>query len=191
MFVEINDQSGDITIFLNQKRRNSIFEIAHITMIKNDRYGNCNGAFEIVSSGIERPSFLGKGWGSFIYSLALEYAAMQNSPLISDRQIISQKALKMWDALYNNKNSGFGTPVQIDQLDDKKSKKENRLTPDYLYDDCGESYENSFESPFFPRLEDDKEKYLNNPLTKSYKALSTNNLQELESAGYLIYTKAN
>lgn len=189
LFVEINDQLGDITIFLNRKKRKTIIDVAHISMIRREKHGNCNGALEVISSGIDDQKLIGKGWGRFLYSLALEYAASQGAPLIADRESVSQDALKMWTALNYHKKSGLGTPVEIQQLDDIKSKKENRLTPENFDDDCGEFYERFGKVALFPRLEDDKENYIKSPITKSYKALSTSNLEELENAGYLIYTK--
>jgi hypothetical protein len=189
LFVEINDQIGDITIFLNRKKRGVTNDVAHISMIKRNKHGNCNNSFEIISSEIKDQKLRGQGWGQFLYSLALEYASSQGSPLIADRESISSDALRIWTALNYHKKSGLGTPVEVQQMDDIKSSKEFRLTPENEYDDCGEFYNRRGRPKQFPRLEDDFEGYLSSPLTKSYQALATSNLKEIEDAGYLIYTK--
>ena len=71
------------------------------------------------------------GWGPLIYDIAMEWASMHGSGLMSDRAGLSPHSQAVWQYYYDNR-----TDVKIQQLDDLK----NTLTPQDDSDNCKQSY---------------------------------------------------
>jgi hypothetical protein len=90
--------------------------------------GECLNGWAVLQSGAER------GWGPLLYEVALEWASEHGGGLTSDRGIVSDLAIGVWDK-YTNRSD-----VEVKQMDvDHKEKwmqKYAELTPDIKVDDC-------------------------------------------------------
>jgi hypothetical protein len=140
-----------------------------------------------------------KGWGPVLYEVAIELATIMGGGLMSDRSAVSPSAEKIWTNFLNNSNGN----LEVLQLDDYNASADVMLTPDNPEDDCifpeeGESsavaslkdiFLNKFErgeiksrwSGFSPLSKDpiEREKFLNNPLTKVFRASNPTTIKKL------------
>ena len=111
-----------------------------------------------------------RGWGPLLYDLAMEYATIKGTGLMSDRQTVSDDAKNVWD--YYMANRGNVERVQMDDWDDN-------LTPGDESDNCdqGIAYEKGLpggtfwdpdneETPWDPY---GKEVLLKSPISKMYR----------------------
>lgn len=107
--------SSDFAVFnLMSKKENRAFGSLGIQR-PDDLSGPCDGAWIVATSKAE------KGWGPFLYDLALEWATSNGGKgLTSDRDIVSNSAKNVWDFYAQKRND-----VHSDQLDDTR----NTLTP--------------------------------------------------------------
>ena len=106
-----------------QERENKrALEVGHVWFSKPLGMGNCLGAYEVQSSGVEIPKL-----GPLLYDVALELAGKHG--LMSDRRDVSPSARRVWDYYLNSRSD-----VRSVQLDDELgSLNENES------DDCNQS----------------------------------------------------
>ena len=71
------------------------------------------------------------GWGPLLYDVAMEWATMKGSGLMSDRAGLSPHSKAVWQYYYDNRED-----VKVRQLDDLK----NTLTPQDDRDNCKQAY---------------------------------------------------
>ena len=143
--------------------------------------GQCMDAYAITWVSVEE-----KGWGPFLYDLAMEYATLQGSGLTSDRETVSYQANKVWS--YYLANRGDVEAVQMDDLED-------RLTPDTGFDNCQQTlaYERGVEDgSFWDEFGDmeetpwdpyGKEVLEKSPLSKMYRWKGPANLAAIKAMG--------
>ncbi|MHA2021812.1 MAG: hypothetical protein ACW96N_08855 [Candidatus Thorarchaeota archaeon] len=141
----------------------------------------CSGAFVIKYS-----RSLDKGWGPFLYDVAMEYATQNGGGLTSDRGAVSDYAFKVWDYYAKERSD-----VEADQLDDS----EGRLTPRWRSDDCEMDavYADTLWDPMERDDPDDedwepwdpggKDVLLKSPLSKVFRSKGTPTIDALKRAG--------
>ena len=93
------------------------------------------------------------GYGPFLYDVAMEYATLKGSGLMSDRSSVSTDAQKVWQYYLNNRSD-----VEIHQMDNM----ENVLTPEEE-DNC-----NQFVSQVWGGKRGDAKDWMDSPLSKRY-----------------------
>ena len=84
--------------------------------------GPCGDAWQVGGSAAT------PGWGPLLYDVAMEWATLNGGGLVSDREIVSGDAQRVWD--YYMANRGDVTGIQLDDL-------ENTLTPEE-HDNCNQ-----------------------------------------------------
>ncbi len=133
-----------------------------IGRVFKNRYGNCLDAWMV------KGSRAGEGFGPMLYDLAVEYATVAGSGLISDRGTVSNEARPVWEFYLENRNDV--EKVQLDNLFDSFNN-----GPE---DDCDQgvtSYDRSGET----------KPWNESALSKMYIAKSSGKIRELESIGKL------
>ena len=131
--------------------------------------GPCGNAFVVEGSGATH------GWGPLVYDVAIEYASLDGSGLMSDRSSVSNEARGVWDYYMNNRSD-----VTVHQLDDMK----DTLTPEWE-DNCQQSV--SLHNVKLADLDDkgDSLKWVDSPLSKKYTA-PPKTIDALRAAGRLV-----
>ena len=119
--ISLSDKDGNVTPAPEDQRRR-LDHYGEVSLYPPDDYhGNCSGAWMVGSSEAM------KGWGPFLYDVAIEYATLNGNGLMPDREMVSGEAKRVWD--YYLKNRSDVTAHQLDNLDDE-------LTPGYKPDNC-------------------------------------------------------
>jgi len=108
-----------------------------------------------------------KGWGPFLYDIAMEYVAGLGGRLMSDRKSVEDEAKNVWD-FYLSRERGDVKPAQLDDLDGPF------ITPEDDTDDCMHySFKDRYFSKgnrklFFKTSKYDTKEFTDSSLTKSY-----------------------
>ena len=131
--------------------------------------GPCDNAFVVEGSGATH------GWGPLVYDVAIEYASLDGSGLMSDRSSVSNEARGVWDYYMNSRPD-----VTVHQLDDMK----DTLTPEWE-DNCQQFVATSTSAPAFGSEESVKTDWVESPLSKKYTA-PPKTIDALRAAGKLV-----
>ena len=82
-----------------------------------------------------------EGWGPLLYSISMEHASQIGGGLMSDRDLVSGDAKRVWD-YFNANKKGVGGPVVPNQMDITQGEANefsvNQITPNNKKDDCGQ-----------------------------------------------------
>ena len=107
------------------------FPAGSIEVIKaKPKFGDCEGGY------ITKMTYnTTKGWGPLLYDIAMEYATSKGSGLMSDRDMVSGQAKKVWDYYQNNRSDVKATQLDIDYEEARKYDLK-QLTPNNDKDDC-------------------------------------------------------
>ena len=111
-------------------------------VMMNGPQDGCAGAYVIAGTAAE------KGWGPFLYDIAIEWASMYGEGLVPDRGLVSPEARHVWNYYMTKRGD-----VKKNQLDTP----ENQLTPT---DDDNCDQESS--------IEDVGDDFTKSPLSKRY-----------------------
>jgi hypothetical protein len=109
-----------------------------------------------------------KGWGPFLYDLAIEWSSLYSSGLIPDRQSVSKEAYKVWEHYLNHR-----TDVKAIQLDDLR----NTLTPP-TNDNCKQDSSYHYGG----------ENWMKDPLSKLYRKEPATTIEKLKKMNKLVIT---
>tara|TARA_R110000744_G_scaffold346242_1_gene451744 strand:- start:171 stop:830 length:660 start_codon:yes stop_codon:yes gene_type:complete len=90
--------------------------------------GACFGGWAVLQSEAER------GWGPLLYEVALEWASGSGGGLTSDRGIVSDDAIAVWDK-YTKRGDVEAKQMDVDHKE-KWMQQYAELTPDIKVDDC-------------------------------------------------------
>ena len=108
--ISLSDKDGNVTPAPEDQRRR-LDHYGEVSLYPPDDYhGNCSGAWMVGSSEAM------KGWGPFLYDVAIEYATLRGNGLMPDREMVSGEAKRVWD--YYLKNRSDVTAHQLDNLED-------------------------------------------------------------------------
>ena len=194
-------QSFSVTIYqIDDEDLMKRHQHGHIEMEKRVKsYGNCFDAYIIKYS-----RAFSKGWGPILYEIAIEIASLFNSGITADRESVSGDAEQIWKKLILNPK------YKIDQLDDLQANENDKLTPGNTFDDCNMPDNGTAKSVeeliqlwnlkisrgeskwrFSPlsSLENEKNEFLKNILTKTIKTNDTPILNYLLKNKLLFLTK--
>ena len=143
-------KQGSGFVYGRSKRPSGIIEIFRPGSIEDD--GPCAGAWQVGMSAAS------PGWGPLLYDVAMEWATLKGGGLISDREVVSTNARKVWDYYMNNR--GDVTGIQMDDL-------QNTLTPEEE-DNCNQGA--SLRGIRFSDLDDkgNSLKWTEDPLSKRW-----------------------
>ena len=131
--------------------------------------GPCGNAFVVEGSGATH------GWGPLIYDVAIEYASLDGSGLVSDRGSVSPYARRVWEYYMNNRPD-----VTAHQLDDMK----DTLTPEWE-DNCQQHVAMKTAVPAFTAEKSAETRWVDSPLSKRYTA-PPKTIDALRAAGKLV-----
>jgi len=131
--------------------------------------GPCGNAFVVEGSGATR------GWGPLVYDVAIEYASLDGSGLVSDRGSVSPYARRVWEYYMNNRPD-----VTAHQLDDMK----DTLTPEWE-DNCQQHVAMKTAVPAFTAEKSAETRWVDSPLSKRYTA-PPKTIDALRAAGKLV-----
>jgi hypothetical protein len=202
--INVSESGKRITVYLSDKDG----WLGEIEAKKvSNAYGPCLGAFRVSWADAN------KGWGPILYEVVLELATLLSNGLMPDRGSVSSDAQNIWDKFMTRNNYR----VKIIQLDDKNARQDEKLTPADLTDDCempsdGDApavrslvllYQKKIKrelerkpedqeiKEFSPlsNIEDEREEYLINPLTKAYQSYGMPTITRLIQKGVLYLTK--
>ena len=142
--------SGWTGYAMSQRPPKGTIEIFRPGSIEDD--GPCGGAWQVGHSAAS------PGWGPLLYDVAMEWATLNGGGLISDREVVSTDARKVWDYYMNNR--GDVTGIQMDDL-------QNTLTPEEE-DNCNQGA--SLRGIRFSDLDDkgNSLKWTEDPLSKRW-----------------------
>ena len=138
-----------------------------ISIEEQDGYdvGNCGGAWGIAMVSAD------KGWGPFLYDIALEWATMNAGGLMADRSEVSADARRVWNYYLNNRPD-----VTAHQLDDRN----NTLTPE-SEDNCHQEIEGTGGTAI-DMFDGDEDIWIESSLSKRYTKAPTT-INALKAAG--------
>jgi len=131
--------------------------------------GPCGNAFVVEGSGATH------GWGPLVYDVAIEYASLDGSGLVSDRGSVSPYARRVWEYYMNNRPD-----VTAHQLDDMK----DTLTPEWE-DNCQQHVAMKTAVPAFTAEKSAETRWVDSPLSKRYTA-PPKTIDALRAAGKLV-----
>ncbi len=131
--------------------------------------GPCGNAFVVEGSGATH------GWGPLVYDVAIEYASLDGSGLVSDRGSVSPYARRVWEYYMNNRSD-----VTAHQLDDMK----DTLTPEWE-DNCQQHVAMKTSVPAFTAEKPAETRWVDSPLSKRYTA-PPKTIDALRVAGKLV-----
>lgn len=131
-----------------------------LAMHRRNTFGTCLKGWQVTWS-----ESAVKGWGPFMYDIAMEYASQNGIGLTCDRAVVSKDAYKVWNYYLNNRPD-----VRAFQLDDLK----NTLTPTEM-DNCIQ------DAPEYSKKYGGQQPWPNSPLSKVYRKNNTNVTDFLES----------
>ena len=131
--------------------------------------GPCGNAFVVEGSGATH------GWGPLVYDVAIEYASLDGSGLVSDRGSVSPYARRVWEYYMNNRPD-----VTAHQLDDMKV----TLTPEWE-DNCQQHVAMKTAVPAFTAEKSAETRWVDSPLSKRYTA-PPKTIDALRAAGKLV-----
>ena len=143
-------RQGSGFVYGRSKRPGGAIEIFRPGSIEDD--GPCGGAWQIGHSAAS------SGWGPLLYDVAMEWATLEGGGLISDREIVSGAARKVWD--YYMANRGDVTGIQMDDL-------KNSLTPEDE-DNCNQQAAGSTSVGAFGAENAEKQEWVDSPLSKRW-----------------------
>ena len=130
-----------------------------------------------------------KGWGPFLYDIAMEYVTSLGGRLMADRGSVEQDAKNVWD-FYLSKKRDDVKPAQLDDLDGPFT------TPKDDTDDCIHySFKDRYFSKadrdmFFKNSEKDKKEFTDSSLTKSYvKTGGQPIIDQLTDLGKIVFSR--
>ena len=179
--VSIDDQGDafEIGLYFGHPNDDDVQGVISATQYGDTGEAKCMGAYEVGWSSVEH-----RGWGPFLYDLAMEYATSKGTGLMSDRNNVSEDAANVWR--YYMTNRGNVEQVQMDDWDDN-------LTPGDKSDNCDQAlaYEKGLpggtfwdsdneETPWDPY---GKEVLLKSPTTKMYRWKGMSKITALKKMG--------
>ena len=124
--------------------------------------------WSVLQSGAER------GWGPLLYEVALEWASEHGGGLTSDRGIVSDYALAVWDK-YAARSDITVKQMDVDHTE-KWMQKYDELTPDIKVDDCDQG----------KAIDLKGDKWMDTSVSKMFSKSSSPVMDTLRSAGKLI-----
>ena len=130
----------------------------------------CFDGWIVLQSGAER------GWGPLLYEVALEWASEHGGGLTSDRGIVSDYALAVWDK-YAARSDITVKQMDVDHTE-KWMQKYDELTPDIKVDDCDQG----------KAIDLKGDKWMETSVSKMFSKSSTPVIDELYVAGRLLET---
>ena len=166
VFVYIGDEKGNrwrTREEHGERYDNSIHAGIEIAKPRPSDTGPCGNAFVVEGSGATH------GWGPLIYDVAIEYASLDGSGLMSDRGSVSPYARRVWEYYMNNRSD-----VTAYQLDDMK----DTLTPEWE-DNCQQYV------AMRTGETGSKTRWIDSPLSKRYTA-PPKTIDTLRAAGKLV-----
>lgn len=170
VFVAILDQNPDYYFYYSDAAGNKLKETQKLygsvmiskTSEKID--GKCFEGMTVVNTTNTK-----SGWGPLLYDLAIEFASIKSTGLMSDRSTVSNAASRVWE-VYMNSRSDIKV-IQMDNLD-------NELT-DSPYDNCAQDSAENW-------ADERNKKWLESPLSKIYKKTNSDIMQKLKKLNKLI-----
>ena len=160
-------QREDSTKYENRKVIKTGLPHGGVEIWKTDA-GECLNGWAVLQSGAER------GWGPLLYEVALEWASEHGGGLTSDRGIVSDYAIAVWDK-YTNRGD-----VEVKQMDVDHKEKWMRdyaeLTPDIKVDDCDQG----------KAIDLKGDKWMDTSVSKMFYKDSTPVMDELYVAGRIL-----
>lgn len=170
VYVTIQEMAPDYFFYYSNNRAKKLLETEKIygsimiskTSLNMD--GNCFNGMTVVNTTNTK-----SGWGPLLYDLAIEYASINSSGLMSDRLTVSDAAANVWEKYMTNRSD-----VQTIQMDNMK----NDLTKPYD-DNCVQSSAEEW-------ARDKGKKWFESPLSKIYKKKNTNIMDKLKGLNKLI-----
>ena len=118
------------------------------------------------------------GWGPLLYDIALEYASSNGVGLMSDRHVVSDAAISVWD-IYDTRGDAEKHQLDISHDEDLADETEMsipQLTPDDVTDDCVQSKAIKVGGA---------DGWMKSPLSRLYRKDGTPVMDALRSAGLL------
>jgi hypothetical protein len=178
-YVKLIDDGFAFEIELHDSRPDYSTDIGTISATRYD-----GGLFQCMNSWmITWAKVHERGWGPLLYDLAMEYATIKGTGLMSDRQTVSDEAQNVWR--YYMANRGNVEQVQMDDWD-------NHLTPDDS-DNCDQAiaYEQGLPSGTFWDSDNEetpwdpygKEVLLKSPISKMYRWKGMSKITALKKMG--------
>ena len=128
----------------------------------------CFDGWIVLQSGAER------GWGPLLYEVALEWASEHGGGLTSDRGVVSDYALAVWDK-YAARSDITVKQMDVDHTE-KWMRKYAELTPDIKADDCDQGKAIGLKG----------DKWMDTSVSKMFYKDSTPVLDELYVAGRIL-----
>jgi hypothetical protein len=186
--VEINEKSVDgsrTVVEIRPGSESAVFRFKHmgaqdsgrgpkggvqIVKASSQGYGECSGAWVVVGSEVS------SGWGPLLYDIAIEWATQNGGGLTSDRQEVSEDALRVWFRYSAQRGDVQKAQLDLSDSDIKnyrqpgikdKLKNLTRITPKDKSDDCDQ--ESSFMHQSDQWEEDEVPDWYNSPLSRVYR----------------------
>jgi len=133
-----------------------------------DMNNTCFDGWIVLQSGAER------GWGPLLYEVALEWASEHGGGLTSDRGVVSDYALAVWDK-YAARSDITVKQMDVDHTE-KWMRKYAELTPDIKADDCDQGKAIGLKG----------DKWMDTSVSKMFSKSSTPVMDELYVAGRIL-----